>query len=230
MNAGAPGFPVPDLGALRSEVHIWSANLDLPPDLDVLTKLLSPDERSRAASFHFAEHRRRFVAGRAILRAVLAGYLGVRPEAIAFAYGEWGKPGLRERVPLHFNLSHSENHFLLAISGRAVGVDIERLNAEIDFPGVAAQFFNLDEQAALVAVTGAERLRRFYRIWTKKEAVMKARGHGVGAEEERTGFLNKNCFVREIAAPPEYVAALATQGAAWPIKRWEEFDYSIFKT
>src|SRR5271156_5105021 len=56
--------------------------------------ILSPEEMARADRFFMEVIANRFIAGRALLRDLLAGYLGQPPEAIRFAYNEWGKPAL----------------------------------------------------------------------------------------------------------------------------------------
>ena len=119
----------PALGA--GEVHAWCVDLDAAgADGGAEATGLSADERARAARFHFARDRVRFLRGRAALRHLLAGYAGLEARALVFAQGAHGKPAL-PGTGLEFNLSHSGGCAVLAVTrGRRVGVDVERIQAE----------------------------------------------------------------------------------------------------
>src|SRR6267378_1275488 len=73
------------------DVHVLAVDLDVEPGYD---RMLSEDERERAAKFHFERDRRRFVTGRSILRQKLARHLDAAPAELVFAYGLHGKPTL----------------------------------------------------------------------------------------------------------------------------------------
>src|SRR3954470_7160412 len=120
--------------ALRDdEVQVWRASLDQEPDIiRELEGQLSGDELDRADRFRFARDRRRFVAGRGILRALLGGYLDRPPEAVGFRYGAFGKPLLDGSGPW-FNVSHSGPVALFAFSSAVeIGVDVELVAAQPD--------------------------------------------------------------------------------------------------
>ena len=90
---------------------------------DRFERLLSRDERDRAASFRFLRDRSRYVVARGLLRTVLGERLGLDPARIEFAYGERGEPCLPDHTGLHFNLSHSAGMMALAISEERRGRD-----------------------------------------------------------------------------------------------------------
>jgi 4'-phosphopantetheinyl transferase len=163
------------------EVHVWSIPLDHGDDVVArLAESLWPDERARAARFVFPRDRRRFTVARGALRQILAGYLGLAPSALSFAYGPRGKPGLAQPAGLEFNLAHSHELALCAVtSGRAVGVDVEWLRPMPDLLSVARIAFSPAELAALLARPEEDRLATFFRCWTGKEAYIKARGDGL---------------------------------------------------
>jgi 4'-phosphopantetheinyl transferase len=143
---------------------------------------LSPDERARAARFRVAEARRRFVAGRALLRRTLGATLGVDPASLVLGTGERGKPELVEPRPpaLGFNLAHSGGVVVVAVARTAVGVDVEVLRPIGSAERLARRFFSTAETAVVLARRGADRDLAFLRVWTQKEAYLKARGLGVG--------------------------------------------------
>jgi 4'-phosphopantetheinyl transferase len=115
------------------------------------------------------------------LRALLSRRLGVTPSSIKFSTGPHGKPFLRTATqPVSFNASHSGGWFAVAVTEESeIGLDIE--GARPGFPAldVARQFFTPAEEIALARLGGVERERLFFRLWTAKEALMKATGLGV---------------------------------------------------
>lgn len=166
------------------EVHVWFARLDrTPARIARMRTVLNADEIARADRFLMEVHRNRFIAGRALLRDLLAGYLGERPEAIAFAYNEWGKPALAPgfaALDLRFNLSHSQNLAMYAFAlGRDVGADIEMIRVEVAKESVAENFFSPWEVQTLRALPREHQAQAFFNCWTRKEAYVKARGQGL---------------------------------------------------
>jgi len=142
--------------------------------------LLDPEERRRAERFAVDRPRRQFVITRAALRLLLAARLDCPPHVLGFATGPHGKPFLVSdgAAPLCFNVSHSGARALVAIGPAELGVDIEDLARDGDLELVAKRVFTAAEQAALKARAGAGRAALFFRLWTVKEALIKARGSG----------------------------------------------------
>lgn len=141
--------------------------------------VLSVDERERAARLRFDDARERYVLGRGWLRHILAERLQRPAAEIRFRYGERGKPGLDHDTPLTFNLAHSGDYLLLALAENvSLGVDIEAFRPQPHLRTMARDNFSTKEQAALFALPADEQLAAFYRIWTRKEAYIKATGDG----------------------------------------------------
>jgi len=171
----------------RGEVHVWFARLErTPARLTRMRTILNPEEMARADRFFMDVHRNRFVAGRALLRDLLAGYLGQPPEAIRFAYNEWGKPALAAGFAardLRFNLSHSQDLAMYAfVLERDVGVDLEMIRAEVANERIAENFFSPSEVEMLRALPLEHQAEGFFNCWTRKEAYVKARGQGLSIE------------------------------------------------
>lgn len=156
-------------------LHFWA--LDAPGStVEDLARHLSPDETARAARFVFDRDRIAHVLGRGRLREILGARTGTAPAALRFDYGAHGKPALAGGP--FFNLSHSGGLACLAISETAdLGCDIEAFRFVEE--GVAERFFAPAEHAARLALPEAERQAAFFRIWTRKEAVVKAIGDGL---------------------------------------------------
>jgi 4'-phosphopantetheinyl transferase len=176
------------------EVHLFLLSLSVSAGtLRDLSALLAPEELDRAARYVFDVHRVRYIAGRAILRRVLASYLQVQPGTLGFVYGPQGKPSLAgQGNGLQFNLAHSENVGLLAVTrGEAVGVDVECIRILDDFDELVGRFFSRRESATFQRLAPELKPTSFFNLWTRKEALLKATGDGIAhcLKEVEVSFL-----------------------------------------
>jgi 4'-phosphopantetheinyl transferase len=180
-----PHVKQPALGP--NEVHVWCACLDnLSAEMSAFWKMLTEAERARAQRFRFQVDHDRLIIRRGLLRVILGWYLPDAPGSIEFQESASGKPEVTSQGgagTLHFNMSHSDQLALYAISRAApVGVDVERIRPVSEFQDIGARFFHPRETANLQALPEADRLDAFYHCWTRKEAVLKATGQGIGNE------------------------------------------------
>jgi len=157
-----------------TEVALWQYDLSAT----VSDEVLSPDEHARAARLIIPDKRRRFVAARVGLRLILGLATQRRPDALAFGYGASGKPYLVDAPWCEFNLAHSADVALVAVSQRPVGVDIEQVRPLPSLSEMAQIAFSPEEQTQLHALDVEQRVSAFFRTWTRKEALMKAHGAG----------------------------------------------------
>ena len=178
-------WPVPSLfPALgRQDAHIWAAPAQASPTEEAFyLGLLSREEQDRYASLQRELSRQTFATVRGILRCLLGRYLGCSSADIQFAYGTHGKPRLSGACgkALHFNVSHSEEIALIAVSRLpGLGVDVERYRLQFSANQLAQRFFSARENMALHKKTGKERREFFFKYWTCKEAFIKATGAGL---------------------------------------------------
>jgi 4'-phosphopantetheinyl transferase len=164
------------------EVHLWVARLEASEsNFAQAFSWLSPDEVERADRFRFDWHRRVFVLGRAVLRALVASYSRIPPEEASFTYGPKGKPALGGgQCPLRFNVSNSGDLAAYAFtSDYEIGVDVEHRVRRIEIEAIARRFFASDEVADLLALPEDKRQEAFFNCWTRKEAYIKAVGEGL---------------------------------------------------
>ena len=215
----------------NSEVHVWRASLDRNESMMFrIYQTLAPDERSRAAKFHFQKDRGRFVIRRGLLRAILGLYLDLEPGRLKFVYGPNGKPALASETGgdrLHFNLTHSQGLALFAVTyGRELGIDLEHLAPHVALEEIAETFFSSEEVKALSALPRNEQQRGILVSWTRKEAYLKATGDGLSVpldevqESSGLGYLPNilvtgqdgkqvsRWSIEPLAPGPEYVASL----------------------
>jgi len=172
------------------EYHVWCA--ELAAGVDEITSFqgaLSRSELERAGRFRFENDRDAYIVRRGILRKLLGGYLGASPDHLEFSSNVWGKPYLArpwDLIDLRFSLSHSKGLALYAFArGREIGVDIECVRPFPDWISVAQRVLSPDERVELNALPPEARLPAFFNGWTRKEAVLKALGEGIGAGMER---------------------------------------------
>ena len=160
-------------------------HVDLAPRPDREAEALAwldGEERARRNRFRHEGRRRQYTLCRGALRAVLCSRLGCANDELSFGESERGKPRAVLRgapAPVSFNISHSGGHGLLAVaSGGRIGVDVEERALQRDLGALASVVFTPDEQAELAEAGGFRRTRLFYRLWTIKEALIKALGTG----------------------------------------------------
>jgi 4'-phosphopantetheinyl transferase len=142
-----------------------------------LTPFLNSIERNRAERFHNEIDRNRFIIYRSILKLVLAAYTKLDVKDIHFDYHFNKKPYIASHPELCFNISHSEDFAVIAISKDEVGIDIEYISENFDFTNLLSDIFTDDE---VVAIQNADdKKQAFYSLWTRKEAFVKALGKGI---------------------------------------------------
>lgn len=166
-------------------VHVWVLNDELVRlGCKAFAHLLSPIERQRANAYRHLWQRDRFIALRSTLRRLAGAYLDCRPEKLCFGVSPLGKPFLQEPcgAGLGFSVSSTTGIALLAFARNCyLGVDVERVVAGIDISAIGHQVFSSIEHKYLEQVQ-IDRIPSFYKLWTRKEALLKAIG---------TGFLNE---------------------------------------
>ena len=108
-------------------------------------------------------------------RAILSFLLELSPKKIQFNFTDEKKPFL-SGYPLHFNVSHNQDWWVMLINpSHEIGVDIENINSSIKFKELSSRFFSKEEHN-LTLKKGKE---YFLRLWTAKEALLKAQGQGI---------------------------------------------------
>jgi 4'-phosphopantetheinyl transferase len=201
-------------------IDVWTWSL-APPDavLVRLARHLNAEEEARAKRFLNPADGNLYRAGRGRLREILAGVIGGDPAALTFVTGAAGKPALAgiSAAPA-FNLSHTEDFAALAVCRMpdlALGIDVERIRPiERD---IARRFFSPAEVVALEALPDEARMETFYRIWTRKEAFVKATGDGLG--------FPLDAFDVSLAADAPALLRLAGR-APQDLARWRMFHFT----
>lgn len=249
ISAEGQGGPASDLATPRLEwcapqsqpalavdlVHVWRADLDVEAArASSWHRSLSADERARGARFRFARDHGRFITGRGLLRAILAQYLHTPPGRLSLHQGTHGKPFVAGHDDLRFNVSHAGATLLVAVAyRREVGIDIEQIDNDLPVEELADTTLSPAEVRILDAFPHEARQAAFLRLWTRKEAYLKADGRGmslpvtsvdvsapggaVALRDEPTGEWEPSMrwMLQTPAVGPEHVAALAAEGRDW---------------
>jgi 4'-phosphopantetheinyl transferase len=171
----------------------WLALDDVPADAwRRWTTILDEEERARAARFVHERDRHQFIAAHALLRLLLQQVDGRTAGTWRFTTGSNGKPALHADHGLDrlsFNISHTHGAVACGMTlDHAIGVDIEDLQRLGRLAEVADAYFAADELAILRNTAPADQRAVFFRLWTLKEAYIKARGDGLSLPLDRFAF------------------------------------------
>ncbi len=160
---------------INSQVDIWQIDVNSQlPNLKKQKEILHPDEIMRANKYLRDADRNRFIVSRSTLRNILGKYTGQEPTAIEFKLGNTRKPYID--FPLHFNLSDSGDRVIIAIAGYEVGVDVEFIKPDFSYDSIISSHFNAQE---IEYIKETDSANRFFKLWTRKEAILKATGIGL---------------------------------------------------
>jgi 4'-phosphopantetheinyl transferase len=191
----------------NESLHLWFAH---PDDLldeqaaKACAGVLCDEERDRLQRFKFERHRREYLATHALARNALSHYSSVPPEALQFSANEYGKPAIYPPCNLHFNLSNSLGLVVCLIGkGAEVGVDIELQERADAIAEVGPTMFSPQELIQLHALPDAEKPERCLRLWTLKEAYIKARGMGLALPLDKFSFLFSDSGEIHLEIDPE---------------------------
>jgi 4'-phosphopantetheinyl transferase len=222
---------------------VWHIVLDVESETaEPFAALLDADELRRAQSLRDARAAHRFVAAHGAVRSVLGRYLGTSGYALHWARGPNGKPyfeGPWRRW--QWSLSRSGGHALLAVRlYDPVGVDLEQIRDDVQATALATRFMPAAEAAAVNGHTDpAARNETYHRLLSRKEACVKAGGGrlldglrlGVlvpGIVEGTGAFAGQRWALRDLPAPPGFVATLATVGDRPRRLRMFEWDWRAY--
>lgn len=149
------------------------------------------------------------VGGTEIIR-ISAGallYQSGEPICLEYRYGEMGKPYL-VNVPLYYNLSHSGDFVLCAVSEQEIGADIQEIRRG-DVMRVAERYFAEEELEKLQEChTEAEKSQFLFQLWTKKEAFGKLTGKGIAEVISENMLCRADIEWLPFHAPGGYAAAV----------------------
>ena len=204
------------------------AALVLLGDRDVLDRA----ERRQAANFVRDEDRHRYRAAHLLARAAIGASIGRDPASLAFRREPNGKPVLVGTPGVDVNLSHGGDWIAVGLSGSGrVGIDVEADRPELFWREIAASFLSPEE----VSTTLSPAAVPFLKLWTAKEAALKAAGSGLSIAPDRITVEHRPDGFRVVLAAGTYdgcwlslddghLLAAATDGAPLRLVRCRDPD------
>ncbi|WP_454801975.1 4'-phosphopantetheinyl transferase family protein [Mucilaginibacter phyllosphaerae] len=164
----------------NNEVHVWRISISQNiKRLEQYEALLTPDESLRAGKYRQQKDTYRFIISRGAQRIILGQYLNTPPAQLQFVLAGNKKPRLvnTDGQIVNYNLSHAGDWIVLAVATLPVGADVEYIDEAFLFLDILADNFSREEAAYINQQNSTE---RFFTLWTRKEAILKATGQGLG--------------------------------------------------
>ncbi len=197
---------------LENEVHIWTAILDQPEAIiDGYYSILPDNEQKMVDKYRTGMIRKRQIISKGLVRLLISRYMNLNPNEIKFYYNEFGKPFVSpdsDRDNIFFNLSHSDNIAVFIFSKkRKIGIDVEKIKELADMEGIVRLCFSESEKKWFNELPSTKKEEMFYKIWTSKEAYMKAIGKGFSFSPKRISLelrINDNLFFKEIDGDEDF--------------------------
>lgn len=151
-------------------------NNELPKQYEYLSKLISETKYHRINKYRFSLDIKLSLYADLLVRYQVCKIYNLRNAELSFSMNRYGKPYLETYQEFKFNISHTHNAIVIGVSNLEIGIDIEKIKlAHYD---VAKNFFKKEEVEYIYSeVKGQE--KRFYEVWTKKEAYIKYTGKGL---------------------------------------------------
>lgn len=146
-------------------------------------KFLSRQEIDRSKRFRKKSDERTYVITHALVNRKISEILNISFKDLNVRYFDKKKPSV-EGHPLDFNLSHSSDYFAFAVTNNkklCIGVDIEVVKNTTDIEQIVKHYFHENEISYILSreIDDLVKRRRFYEVWTRKEAFFKMQGLGI---------------------------------------------------
>ena len=185
----------PQLNLSSSSLAIWLVFVEEIQDEQLLLaykELLPEDELAVHDTFRFELHKKRYLVGRVLARTMIARYTGLAPSQILFSRESQGRPFLLQsgnNPTLQFSVSYTDGLVGIGFTlNRYIGFDLENTNKEIDCLEIAKNYFSAAEYKELKQLSNPLLKKRFFQLWTLKEAYGKAEGRGLQIPLDEMSF------------------------------------------
>ncbi len=242
--------PPDDLRLSPDYVDVWRTSTSLRDgEVESFNAVLSPAQRARSERIRVVEKRRQYIITQGLTRILLARVLDAEPHALEFVRGPKGKPylsGSFADAGVQFNMTHTSHMALIAMTlDREVGVDIERIRDNLQWEKLARRYFSPLEYRDFSSLPQSVRLGVFFTLWTRKEAVLKAIGTGLGGglgsfdvsvdpgakpallDNRWNGRFHGDWTITPLEPGAGYVGTLVTERDGFGVRCWEADRYVV---
>ena len=144
---------------------------------DQWLKALTSQQALDIKAYKKGRTRQQSLLGLLLTKKLIGQILSINPKPIEFSKGEHGKPFYPQDTNIHFNISHAGDWVFVALSSKAIGIDIEK-NRTPQYR-IANRYFSAEEQLDLFSLSGREKSAYFFKLWTLKESYLKLLGKGL---------------------------------------------------
>jgi phosphopantetheinyl transferase len=202
-------------------VDVWWSRIEQARD--EFAADLDEIERERLAAYTHREDEQRFLLGCTMVRRLLAARFSLPAASIRLdrTCPRCGQPHGKVRADgVELSVTHAGELVGVAIGDHPVGIDVEKVDPQLDVDGLAKVALTPEEIDELNGVDGRERARAFLTYWTRREAAVKATGEGLPAKPRK---IQAGIQLRGLDVEPGYVAALAVVSAEPPEVRMFRF-------
>ena len=231
----------------KNTIHLWILPTVSTHECEGLLATLSKKEENAYRAFLLEKHKQQYLTSHFLMRGILARYLSVKPQDVEFEYNDYGKPSVRGDKKLNcleFNLSHTEGLSILGVTqNHSLGIDLEKIDLWREgLDQMVESYFAGDEIDVYNTLPASEKAPYFYRLWTIKEAFMKAQGKGLSLGLDKISItfdsdnspkisFNGNSLdswtIRSFSPQPGYIGAIASPGRIHSIEVFEA-DFQDF--
>lgn len=193
------------------EIQIWTLYWrGLENWIQYYKKILSQEEWEYVSRFISHEDRMRSSVGKILVRKLLAQYMNISEETVVISKNRYGRPYVDSTIPIYFNISHSGEVVMVAVSKEmVVGIDVEKISKLKEYNSLAENFFTLNEWRSIAS---ADSIELFYEYWTAKEAYVKAVGMGLSKALDSFEIIGKSeiiDFVQQVKWNRQKIDTLA---------------------
>lgn len=174
----------------RHENHLFKVSTSqyFSEIIHMYNRVLSSEELDRASRYFHQKDKETFIVTRYFLRTILPAFIpNLVTSKIQFHFSDNKKPAVDG---IEFNVSHSGDYVFTAISPSPIGVDIEAIDPQFDYPPLLNKHFSIEEQSFITS--GKNKQLNFYVLWTRKEAILKASGEGLIDQLNEVDVLNEH--------------------------------------
>ncbi|HEY8781754.1 MAG TPA: 4'-phosphopantetheinyl transferase superfamily protein [Mucilaginibacter sp.] len=225
VNASACDFK------LDNNIDVWRINISSNFSLlNNFLALINPGEIARANRYFHTRDKNRFIISRGALRIILGKYLNQQPSSIELEIGVNKKPHIKN-ANLQYNISHSGDWILLAVSSSNIGADTELVDVTYNYRDVLEDNFSTNEISYINQTSSVE---RFFMLWTRKESLTKATGKGLdedlklipcldGVHSVQSSLISSTTdwLISSFKLSENYLASIADSAQAEATRFWD---------
>ncbi len=189
----------------------------------LISGVVSDIEFEKANRIFSQKDKERYLTSKFFLRTILSKWVGTAPHQVDFITHELKKPTVKG---VEFNISHTGDYIIIGVSPEIIGVDLELIDQSFDFESILDITFSKEE----IDFIGIDQINpaKFYTLWTRKEAILKAGGEGASNNlhlitclNEIVSRRNTTFKLHSFAIDDKYVASTAVTLNTMNFNYWQ---------